>query len=118
MKWYEPVTREQKQWIADELNKSIDDPKMKWVVTENGLKEDNSYAIERKFKTGQEAYQFATIQAAVIAKSKNGREFPRLASEFLARAGIDGIKYPVDSYGGKTVKDGDEARSSRVPRLG
>lgn len=32
---------------------------------------------------------------------------PQAASEFLARAGIDGVKYPVDSYG-KTVKDGDE----------
>ena len=29
-------------------------------------------------------------------------------SEFLARAGIDGVKYPVDSYG-KKVKDGDKA---------
>ena len=26
-------------------------------------------------------------------------------SQFLARADIDGIKYPVDSYGGKSVKD-------------
>ena len=34
---------------------------------------------------------------------------PQAASEFLARADIDGIKYPVDSYGGKTVKDGDKA---------
>ena len=33
----------------------------------------------------------------------------KAASEFLARAGIDGIKYPVDSYGGKGVKDGDQA---------
>ena len=33
---------------------------------------------------------------------------PKAASEFLARAGIDGVKYPVDSYG-KAVKDGDEA---------
>ncbi len=32
---------------------------------------------------------------------------PKAASEFLARAGIDGVKYPVDSYGGKAVKDGD-----------
>ena len=108
LKWYEPVTREQKQWIADELNKSIDDPKMKWVVTENGLKLNNQYSLEEKIGTGQDAYQFATIQAAVIAKSKNGREYPRLASEFLARADIDGIKYPVDSYG-NTVKDGDKA---------
>ena len=30
-------------------------------------------------------------------------------SEFLYRAGIDGVKYPVDSYGGKGVKDGDKA---------
>ena len=109
LKWYEPVTSEQKQWIADELNKSIDDAKMKWVVTENGLTRNNPYAIEEKFKTGQEAYQFAIIQAAVLAKSKNGREYPKLASELLARAGIDGVKYPVDSYGGKGVKDGDVA---------
>ncbi len=34
---------------------------------------------------------------------------PQAASEFLARAGIDGVKYPVDSYGGKSVKDGDKA---------
>ena len=34
---------------------------------------------------------------------------PRAASEWLAAHGIDGVKYPVDSYGGKTVKDGDEA---------
>ena len=33
----------------------------------------------------------------------------KAASEFLARADIDGIKYPVDSYGGKGVKDGDQA---------
>ncbi|MBR5549792.1 MAG: hypothetical protein IKU71_08685, partial [Kiritimatiellae bacterium] len=33
---------------------------------------------------------------------------PQAASEFLARAGIDGVKYPVDSYG-KTLKDGDAA---------
>lgn len=34
---------------------------------------------------------------------------PQAASEFLYRAGIDGVKYPVDSYGGKGVKDGDVA---------
>ena len=34
---------------------------------------------------------------------------PQAASEFLYRAGIDGVKYPVDSYGGKSVKDGDTA---------
>ena len=34
---------------------------------------------------------------------------PQAASEFLYRAGIDGVKYPVDSYGGKGVKDGDTA---------
>ena len=33
---------------------------------------------------------------------------PKAASEFLARAGIDGVKYPVDSYG-KQMKDGEEA---------
>lgn len=31
------------------------------------------------------------------------------ASEWLAEHDIDGIKYPVDSYGGKAVKDGNKA---------
>jgi len=33
---------------------------------------------------------------------------PEGASRRLAQAGIDGVKYPVDSYGGKGVKDGDK----------
>lgn len=107
LKWYEPVTEEQKQWIADELNKSEADPKMKWVVTEDGLKLNNPYSPDYPIKTGADAYQFAQTQAAVLAKSKYPRDYPRLASELLARAGIDGIKYPVDSYG-KTVKDGNK----------
>ena len=51
------------------------------------------------------------------AKIKNGLIFynhlanklgsPKAASEFLARAGIDGVKYPVGTAGGK-VKDGDK----------
>ena len=108
LKWYEPVSEEQKQWIADEINKSIDDPEMKYVVTENGFRLNNPYSMEYKVKTGKDAYQFATIKAAVIADSKNASEYPRLASELLARAGIDGVKYPVDSYG-KPIKDGDKA---------
>lgn len=36
------------------------------------------------------------------------RNFQRPVSEFLAKCDIDGVKYPVDSYG-KTVKNGDEA---------
>lgn len=108
LKWYEPVTKEQKQWIADEINKSIDDPEMKYVVTENGFRLNNPYSMEYKVKTGKDAYQFATIKAAGIADSKNASEYPRLASELLARAGIDGVKYPVDSYG-KPIKDGDKA---------
>lgn len=57
------------------------------------------FSASRAKLTGQTFYEY-------IAEH-NGKDGPRIASEFLARAGIDGIKYPVDSYGGK-VKNGDE----------
>ena len=51
--------------------------------------------------TGELAYQLLAKDEVLGS--------PQAASEFLARAGIDGVKYPVDTYGGKSVKDGDEA---------
>ena len=46
-----------------------------------------------------------------ILEKKGGiHNSPKATSEFLTKnCDIDGIKYPADSYGGKTVKDGDIA---------
>ncbi len=53
--------------------------------------------------TGGDVYEL--VRAQLGADENHGA---REASEWLAAHGIDGIKYPVDSYG-KTVKDGDSA---------
>ena len=80
LKWYEPVSEENLKRINDQLDEEYTDP------------------IEGYNHTGMSVY-----------KQLSGRlGGPKNASRFLARAGIDGIKYPVDSYGGKTVKDGDK----------
>ena len=117
LKWYEPVSDEQIEWIKSQAIKEG------WTVkNENGgfggfhLIPPNAW----KFADGKES-------GAYIAKGDKGSDIydaiantlglrnrvhggdAKSTSEFLARAGIDGVKYPVDSYGGKTVKDGDEA---------
>ena len=117
LKWYEPVSKEQIEWIKSQAIKEG------WTVkNENGgfggfhLIPPNAW----KFADGKES-------GAYIAKGDKGSDIydaiantlglrnrvhggdAKSTSEFLARAGIDGVKYPVDSYGGKTVKDGDKA---------
>lgn len=90
LRWYDKLTREQAKWIK-----------------EQSLKEGIFEKIIAEIKTpptGEQLYF-----ACAVALGENGRLNPKAASEFLARAGIDGIKYPVDSYGGKTIKDGDKA---------
>ena len=81
LKWYEPVSEEQKKWIAATAKKE-------------GFSGKLSEALPL---TGEKAYG----QLEYLLGS------PKAASEFLARADIDGIKYPVGSYG-QTVKDGDK----------
>ena len=117
LKWYEPVSEEQIEWIKSQAIKEG------WTVkNENGgfggfhLIPPNAW----KFADGKES-------GAYIAKGDKGSDIydaiantlglrnrvhggdAKSTSEFLARADIDGVKYPVDSYGGKTVKDGDKA---------
>lgn len=84
LKWYEPVSEEQMGWVKDELR------------TEG----------QSETTDGWELGQADGWMLYKMLEDKFGSA--KAASEFLARAGIDGIKYPVDSYG-KTVKDGDEA---------
>lgn len=85
LKWYESVSEEQAEWILDALK-------------DMGLNKSLLEQYLDRAATGREVYE----QLSEALGS------PKAASEFLARAGIDGMKYPVDSYGGKGVKNGDE----------
>ena len=100
LKWYEPSgnIKGQLGWIREQAKR------------EGFLDESDKY--------GNTLSQFLnTAEKTLIGR--NGQDIysaiegrlgsPKAASEFLARAGIDGVKYPVDSYGGKTIKDGDDA---------
>lgn len=84
LKWYEPVSEEQKHWIKTQAEKE--------GIIVSGL--------VRNLRDG--GYLYERLTSIEYLGS------PKAASEFLARAGIDGVKYPVDSYGGKGVKDGDK----------
>lgn len=103
LKWYEPVSEEQRGWILAQLEKE--------GRSAPYLKEAIAAA-----KTGQEVYELLAEELIepdgfVQERTQHGtgaKLGPQAASEFLARAGIDGIKYPVDSYM-KTTKDGDTA---------
>lgn len=106
LKWYEPVSEEQLGWIVAQSEKEG------WSVQRNA---DGSFVIDPhdanaprsafigEGETGQSVYESLSRALGESSFFEN----PQAASEFLARAGIDGVKYPVDSFGGKTVKDGD-----------
>lgn len=105
LKWYEPiddVARDAFKKAARELGVKLvkrvlpSGRKYETVITRDGTE-----SPIRMFDGGE--YQGELYHMLAYATS------PKEASEALARAGIDGVKYPVDSYGGKGVKDGDEA---------
>ena len=86
LKWYGKVTASQKKWIkAQAEREGLDVSNIIW----DGGKID-----------GAMLYNYLATPSYLGS--------PKEASEFLARAGIDGVKYPVGSYG-KAVKDGDKA---------
>lgn len=118
LKWYEQVSEEQKKWILDALDKAnvkdIDGLKT-WEVTDDEAEEDltglqkaiRDEITKKVDMTGEDLYRIIAY-----TKSESPSRFSmgaKAASLFLAKADIDGIKYPVDSYGGKTIKDGDKA---------
>lgn len=108
LKWYEPVSEEQFGWIKKALKKegvSISETKLSSGA--HGLIFENEKTW-RKGYTGAKAKDETVLAADVYTALKELFGSPKAASEFLARAGIDGIKYPVDSYA-KSVKDGDKA---------
>lgn len=97
LKWYEPVSEENWKRIISEARKEFD----------NG-----SSNVDPEYLEGIKANFSVNDGGRRIYEALSDRTLfgsPKAASEFLARADIDGVKYPVDSYGGKTVKDGDTA---------
>ena len=90
LNWYEPVSERQFDWIIDAAQKHH--------LPFKELEPIFAGFMDGKKYTGQDVYHALAQYLGT----------PKAASEFLARAGIDGVKYPVDSYG-KTVKDGDKA---------
>ncbi|MBP5791023.1 MAG: zeta toxin family protein, partial [Kiritimatiellae bacterium] len=100
LKWYEPVSEEQRGWIQDQLLKEhIVTPEAWGAPREDGVFVNYTGPIVNIHNGGDSLYGSLTKLFGS----------PKAASEFLARAGIDGVKYPVDSFGAKTVKDGDKA---------
>ena len=110
LKWYEPVSEEQAEWIFVSMipgNKNAFNSVIARYVTDWRTRLEKAEAdpdsranleLNRdRWITGQQLY-------GMISEELGS---PQAASEFLARAGIDGVKYPVDSYA-KTVKDGDK----------
>ena len=87
LKWYEPVSDENLAMVAKQIKKE-------------GLKEPLDLELWQGARNpiGERFYNHIVRMTGS----------PKSASEFLARAGIDGVKYPVNSYG-KTLKDGDKA---------
>ncbi|MBQ5795026.1 MAG: hypothetical protein IIW14_03430, partial [Kiritimatiellae bacterium] len=97
LKWYEPVSEEQKQWIRDQLKKEGLDASIIEKSWRRIIHRETGHDLGA-YDTGNDVYDYIVEMLGS----------PKAASEFLARAGIDGVKYPVDSYGGKGVKDGDK----------
>lgn len=103
LSWYEPVSKGQERHIEKILRDSGLDIEEKakgelhkTQISKNGkllLQFDNWSQV-----TGEDIY--GLIKQALGS--------PKAASEWLAAHDIDGVKYPVDSYG-KKVKDGDSA---------
>lgn len=99
LKWYEPVSEENWNRIVSQAKKEGLTKVLKELDGMDGSSGKQIYAsIVFGFDNGKNSYS-----------REDSLKYPKAASEFLARADIDGIKYPVDSYGGKTIKDGDKS---------
>lgn len=98
LNWYEPVSEENARRAIDAV-KSLGLDQRDLDATFGG-----DWENKLREATGQKVYQMVTDAFANLDVD-NAEES---ASELLAKFDIDGIKYPVDSYG-KGVKNGDEA---------
>ena len=95
LKWYEPVSETLQNRL---LEAAVEEGNAQKSGKYFFFGANNMFEMGTK-QTGEELY--------LMFRDMLGS--PKSASEWLAAHGIDGVKYPVDSYGGKTVKDGDEA---------
>ncbi len=103
LKWYGDVTSEQFRWVTEQLKKERSEGPVKrflddWELDDEALDDDYFLTDVMEEHTGKGLYR--------VLEDMFGS--PKAASEFLARAGIDGVKYPVNSFR-KNVKDGDVA---------
>jgi hypothetical protein len=106
LKWYEPVSEENAERI-DAISRQYDlDTVGEIDKVENNGGTTFFWGGDKLFVQGSKGEVTGGVFYNLLQKHLGS---PKAASEFLARAGIDGIKYPVDSYGGKTIKDGDKA---------
>lgn len=94
--WHGEVTDEQRQWVMAQLEKEFT-----FGEGEEWLRE-----VLDESKSGEQFY--LALQDVLIEKLgvDPNREAPKAASEFLARAGIDGVKYPVNARSGGDGKGG------------
>ena len=108
--WYEPTSEMNLYRINEQLkNEGIDamftNKAGGYELVGSDVKKigggGNDYLLKaEQAPSGSDVY--AKLAARIFGSEEE-------TSRFLDRAGIDGIKYPVDSYGVKTTKDGNEA---------
>ena len=109
LKWYEPVSEENVRRVIDQYAKEFGGSDLR-AETAAGTMLEEDFGSRREYldalrENGNDLRENGELLYTMLSKVLGS---PKAASEFLARADIDGIKYPVDSYG-KTVKDGDKA---------
>lgn len=99
LKWYEPISEENKKRVVEAIVNPVIE-KLKTAGQYSDEKKDKlieTWSKEIGDRTGEELYRFMVSHFGS----------PKDASIALAKADIDGIKYPVDSYK-KAIKDGDD----------
>ena len=85
LNWYEPISNELREAILAQARKE----KLKLTLPE-----------------GREGFNVYYDVETAIRASGHSAAVEKEASEFLYRAGVDGIKYPADAYGKPQNKDG------------
>ena len=111
LEWYEPISNEQRKWLEDGIRKTfkVVDFHGREVVMPEGKTDPSEDGVSLEFLLGDGA-DTGTVATGgnVYSDMKKLLGSPKAASEWLAAHGIDGMKYPADSYG-RTKQDGDKA---------
>lgn len=109
LKWHEPVSDEQRRWIEKAIRerfKTVDFHGQEMAMPE-GKTNVSDDGVSLDLLLGKGAYAGAqTSGGNLYAAMKKLLGSPKAASEFLARAGIDGVKYPVNASRGGKGEDG------------